>query len=79
MCNVFIVKGHIRSCALFRGPHVEKRHHGYNGLDNCAIFIVHIKVTNMAAGHTIQSGRPRVKEERFNDFCISVSVLNWKG
>jgi hypothetical protein len=42
--NVFIVKGHTRSCALFRGPHVGKPHHLYNRLNDGEIFIVHIKV-----------------------------------
>jgi len=32
----------------------------------------------MAAGHTIQSGWPRVRDSRFKEFCISVSVLNGK-
>jgi len=74
--NVFILKGHTRSWALFRGPHVEKHHHVSNRLNDCAIFIVHMKVTNMATGHTVQSGRPRVKHAGFKEFYISVSILN---
>jgi len=40
--------------------------------------MVHIKVINMAAGHTIQSGRSRVTDARFKEFYISVSILNGK-
>jgi len=60
----------------FEGHTLKKNHHVYSSLNDCAIFKVHIKVINMATGHTVQSGRPRVRDARFKEFYISVSILN---